>query len=136
MANGGWYGTEEEWERIEAPFISLDTKLENFAALHCLQITRNHKSWPSRSMEWGEELRCFINLYLDDEETLGINLWICVSEDRGLKRYWRHEFLCNGTSLDEIAPRLHELLTIAKARLDEWQLQPERMVFATKLAKI
>ncbi len=31
MANGGWYGTKEEWARIEAPLLALDQMIEAFA---------------------------------------------------------------------------------------------------------
>ena len=27
MGNGGWYGTDEEWKRIEAPVKLLDSEL-------------------------------------------------------------------------------------------------------------
>jgi hypothetical protein len=34
MANRGWYGTEEEWSRIEAPLKALDSDLARFALKH------------------------------------------------------------------------------------------------------
>ena len=97
MGNGGWYGTAEQWRRIEVPIKSLDAEFERFAALHGLPISRNHKDWPDRSLAWGESVRCLIQLYLDQEETLGVNLWICASQDRGDSRYWKQEFLCKAT---------------------------------------
>jgi hypothetical protein len=135
MGNGGWYGTSEEWRRIEAPIRSLDPELERFAALHSLAVTRNHKDWPERSLVWGSDVRCLIQLYLDDVETLGINLWICASEDRSRDRYWMQEFLCKGVPIDDVAPCISEFLATTKARLDHWRTHPEMLEFAVNIAK-
>jgi hypothetical protein len=136
MGNGGWYGTKEEWQRIEAPIKSLDPELERFAALHSLAITRNGRDWPDRSMVWGDDVRCLIQLYLDDAETLGINLWICASQDRDRDRYWRREFLCKGAPVEDVTTRLGELLDTAKTRLDRWSSRPEELEFVTRIARV
>jgi hypothetical protein len=135
MGNGGWYGTQEEWRRIEGPIRTLDLELERFASLHGLSIARNHKDWPDRSMVWDTGARCLIQLYLADAETLGINLWICASQDRGRDRYWKQEFLCREADIGDLAPQLPELLNTAKAKLDEWAAHPEQLEFGTKIAK-
>jgi hypothetical protein len=136
MGNGGWHGTEEEWQRIEAPIKSLDGELERFVAVHSLSIARNHKDWPERSVVWDNGTSCLIQLYLNDVETLCINLWICASQDRGRDRYWKQEFLCKGVPTEEIAARLSELLNTAKVRLDYWSAHPELLEFATNIAKL
>ena len=135
MPNGGWNGTKEQWERIEAPIKRLDAGLARFAKKHGLQITYNLKDWPGRSMEWGDSTRCLIQFYLDDADTLGINLWICASQDRSNGRYWKERFLLEGAAADAIAPKLSSLLNDAKRKLNEWSSQPEILEFATKLAK-
>lgn len=129
MANGGWYGTPQEWERIEAPIKMLDLELERFVSAHGLSVTRNHKDWPDRSIVWDTGTRCLIQLYLADAETLGINFWICASQDGGRDRFWKQEFLCKEATLDDVTARLPELLNTAKTKLDGW-------AFATKIAKI
>lgn len=134
MGNGGWYGSDEEWRRIEAPIKLLDPELEHFARLNSLTITRNRKNWPDRSVAWDNGVRCLIQLYLDDADTLGINLWVCASQDRGRDRYWKQDFLCKGASVEDIAPRLSELLGTAKTRLDHWSSHPDQLGFATKIA--
>jgi hypothetical protein len=136
MVNGGWYGTKEEWQRMEAPIEALDPELQRFAALHSLSIERNHKDWPGRSMVWDNGVRCLIQLYLDDAESFGIDLWICASQDRGRNRYWKQEFLCKGAPSDNIERRLPELLATAKARLDDWSSHPEQLEFATEIARL
>lgn len=132
MANGGWYGTKEEWDRLEAPIKILDAALDRFADANGLSIVRNYKSWPSRAMTWGESVHCLIQIYLADEQSLGVNLWICASQDRDGGRYWKREFLCKNSAVDRLLPQLPVRLEDAKAKLDEWSLHPESFEFAIK----
>lgn len=136
MANGGWYGSDEEWQRAEAPIKSLDPELERFANLHSLKISRNHKDWPDRSMVWDDRVRCSIQFYLDDVETLGVNLWNCASQDRGGDRYWKQEFLFKGKLFYDVAPQIVEFLDVARSKLDHWNLYPDQLDFATKVARV
>jgi hypothetical protein len=135
MGNGGWHGTQEEWRRIEAPLKIIDADLERFAALHGLPITRNQKDWPDRSMAWDAGARCLIQIYLANADTLGVNVWICASQDREGGRYWKQEFLCKEAPISDLTPRMPDLLSIAKATLDDWSAHPERLEFATAIAK-
>lgn len=130
MANG-WYGTPDERQRIEAPLILLDPALERFAAKHSLSLTRNHKDVPERSIEWGSDVSCLIQLWVHGAESLGIHVWICASQDRARDRYWKQEFLCKDAPATDLALRISDLLQIAKSRLDEWSARPEQLEFAT-----
>lgn len=62
MANGGWYDSKEEWQRIEAPLLEVDSIFEVFAAENGLAVSKNHKDWPERSIEWGQGVRCLRRL--------------------------------------------------------------------------
>src|SRR5262245_38129200 len=135
MGNGGSSRTDEGWLRIEEPIKLLDPDLQRFATLHFLPITRNLGDWPERSMVWDNGVRCLIQVYLNDADGLGINFWICASQDRGRDRYWKQEFLCKGASVDNIAPRLSEFLRIAKSKLDHWSSPPDQLEFGTRIAK-
>lgn len=134
MANGGWHGTAEEWRRIEAPIKVLDSELERFAELNNLNIIRNYKDWPGRSMEWGDAVRCLIQIYLNDAESLGVNVWICASQDRNGSRYWRQQFLCKDEPAQQIASVIQDYLNNGKEKLEQWSSLPEELEFATKLA--
>lgn len=133
MGNGGWYGTKEEWRRIEVPLLKLDQILESFASSHQLTITRNHKDWPERSIEWGGDVRCLIQMFLDDEHTLAVTLWICASQDRGHSRYWKQSNLAKAVQSEDLLTKLPNLLDFAKSELDRWSSEPETLEFATKL---
>jgi hypothetical protein len=134
MANGGWYGTAEEWSRIEAPLKALDPDLDRFAAKYGLNVTKNHKDWPGRSLAWEADVRCLIQIYLVDESLLTLNLWICASQDRNGNRYWKNEMLRKDVQLPEMARDLLPALETGKRKLDLWSAHADELEFATKLA--
>jgi hypothetical protein len=135
MANGGWYGTDEEWERIEAPLKLLDPELDRFARKHGLTVTKNSKNSPERSLVWEAGVRCLIQVFLVDQSALSLNLWICASQDRDGSRFWKNETLSNGVQASELAGKLFDLLELGKRKLDYWSAYPEELHFATMLAR-
>jgi hypothetical protein len=135
MANGGWYGTQEEWNRIEAPLELVDPELDQFARRYGLIITKNHKDWPERSIAWGGEIRCLLQIFLADETKLTWNLWLCASQDRSGKRYWKMEMPRREVPMAEIAKDISELLENGKRKLDEWSRQPETLELVTTLGR-
>lgn len=133
MANGGWYGTKEEWERIEGPLLEVDPIIDAFAKEHALSVTRNHKDWPERSIVWGNEVRCLIQLYLADEASLTFNLWLCASEDRGKKRYWKQETPIKQMRVPDFRNDLAYQLREGRKKLVEWTMNKGQLEFATTL---
>jgi hypothetical protein len=133
MANGGWYGTKEEWARIEAPLVSLDPEIEAFALSAGLRVQKNHKDWPERSMEWGSEIRCLIQIYLADEKSITWNIWLCCSRDRQGERFWRREFLVENRPIGAFRDEVPHLLKVGRDRLIDWCNHPETLEFVTKL---
>jgi hypothetical protein len=134
MANG-WYGTDEEWKRIEAPLGLLDPELDRFAHIHGLTLERNFKE-PNRSLTWGAEVRCVIQIYLADESVPTLSFWICASQDRDGSRFWKHERLRDGMQASALAGELSALLEDGKRKLDYWAAHPEELQFATVLARV
>jgi len=128
----GFHGTDEAWSRLEAPLLRLDSPLEAFAREHGLSLGRNYHNWPERSLKWGAPINRLIQVYLDDEQTLTWNVWLCASEDRGAARYWRRAFLRQGVPIEEIERDLPVLLGEALARVNSWS--PEHFEFATSLS--
>ena len=120
MANGGWYGTKEEWARLEFPLIEVDPTLFEFAKEFGLEMRKNFKDWPERSFEWGGSTRRLIQLYLADEKLLTFNLWLCASQDRSSKRYWKQESPVKGLPISEFKDSLATLLREGRRRLESW----------------
>jgi hypothetical protein len=133
MANGGWYGTKEEWERIESPLLEIDSIIDDFANELGLSIGKNHKDWPERSIEWGTDVRCLIQLYLADEKSLTFNLWLCASQDRGKERYWKQETPVKGKLVSDFRADLASLLREGRKKLVSWSENKDQLEFATTL---
>lgn len=131
MANGGWHGTQEEWQRIEAPLLGIDSIIESFAAELALPVHRNYKDWPSRHIEWGSEVRCLIQLYLVNQDALTFNLWLCASEDRANKRYWKQETPIKNMPVSEFAGSLQAHLQEGHRKLMGWYKNSMQFEFAT-----
>ena len=134
MANGGWYGTKDEWARLESPLIEVDPILSAFAKEFRLEIGKNFKDWPERSLEWGGSTRRLIQLYLADEKLLTFHLWLCASQDRGGKRYWKQESPVKGLPVSEFKDSLATLLREGKKTLDSWG--EADLEFATNLGAV
>jgi hypothetical protein len=133
MANGGWYGTKEEWARIENPLITIDPVIEEFATSAGLTVTKNLKDWPERSMRWGSGISCLIQIYLADQEALTWNIWLCCMRDAQGKRFWRRDFLIEKKPIGAFQGELPKLLRVGHERLIDWSNHPEALEFATKL---
>ena len=133
MANGGWYGTKEEWERIERPLLDVDPIIEAFAKEYDLSVSRNHKGWPERSMVWGKDIRCLIQLYLADEKSLTFSLWLCAYEDRAGKRYWKQETPIKERKVPDFKNDLASRLRKGRSKLLEWSADRNQLEFATTL---
>jgi len=127
----GFVGSEQEWERIEAPLRSLDLPLEDFARQHDMRIARSERNWPSRSLHWGAKVERMIQIYLENPHRLTWNVWVCASEDRRRKRYWKNSFLRHAVPIAEIESILAELLIEGKQMADGWQSRD--LEFATAL---
>ena len=127
----GFYGTDDEWRRMEAPLVVVDDVLIMFARAHQMQITKNYHEWPERSLTWGTRIRRLIQLYAAESDQPTFNLWLCASQDRGLSRFWKREFLFEKKPLAAFADRLPALLEEARNKVNSWEERD--LEFATKL---
>ena len=119
----GFEGSAEEWRRIEAPLRRLDWRLRLFGLSHLLPLSKNGRGgheWPERSFRWGRPLSRLIQIYLKDPNTLTHNLWICASEDRNGRRYWKQAMVREGVPIERIASELPGLLETALETVGNW----------------
>jgi len=136
MANGGWYGTREEWEQAEAPLRRLDPVIERFAKAHGFGLLANYKDWPSRHLEKAMPLSCLLQVWRAELTEDAWNLWACCSEDRGKKRFWRQELLGDRISMDELEASIEPLLEAGLKWLKVWSANPQTLEFATYLSPL
>lgn len=136
MANGGFYGTAEEWERLETPLLTIDPALERFAKTHGFAVSRNAKDTPERSIRWGENPSYLIQVYLESEAGPSWNLWFCCSEDRNDSRYWRKDFAVRNQPVEAFRDRLSTVLEESFKQLESWGANPGELEFATKLSPL
>jgi len=134
MANGGWYGTPEEWQRLEGPLLTIDPVLERFAARHDIELLKNEKEVPGRALRWGDNPSFLIQVFLADEAALTWNLWLCCAEDRDDSRYWLNDYAVRDQSIESFGSQLDMLLEEGFTCLKAWGANPEQLEFATKLA--
>ena len=136
MANGGWYGTEEEWREAEAPLLPLDERVDRFAVEHGFTLTRNHKDWPERSLTKDGRLECLIQIWRAELETDEWNVGAVCSEDRGRKRYWKRKRLADRITAEQLGASLDTLLAEGLELVTAWSSNPDSLEFATKLSRL
>ncbi len=131
MANCGYFN-EQQWQKMEMPLLAVDSIISEFAASNGLEVTRNQKDWPERSMLWNNNnVRCLIQLYLASEDLLTFNLWLCASQDRGRDRYWKQENLIKNRPIPEFSEQLFVLLEEGRKKILAWSNDPSVMECAT-----
>jgi len=130
----GFHGSREEWARMEMPFLKIDAQLAEFALESGFSLTKNYHGWPERSLVSTEgNLHRLIQIYLENEEKLTLNLWICVSEDRGNERFWKKHTLRKDVPAKEIENDLSTLLKEALEIARSWTSGD--LKFATKIKR-
>ena len=127
----GFHGSQDAWNRIEAPLRPLDPTLEAFAHRLGVPLGRNSRNWPERSLRWSAPVSRLIQLYLENEDRLTWTLWVCASEDRSSARYWRHESLRKDVPIVDISTHLNALLDQAHQLVTGWSSRD--LEFATEL---
>lgn len=133
MANGGCFN-EQQWQKLEMPLLAVDSIISEFAEANGLEVTRNHKDWPERSIVWiNNNVRCLIQLYLASEDALTFNLWLCASQDRGMDRYWKQESPIKNRTIPEFSERLAFLLEDGREKLLDWSKDPSVLEYATDI---
>ena len=136
MANGGWHGTQPEWAAAEYPLPSLDPILTDFAKTNGLTLYKNYKDWPERSLKASMPLSSLIQIYRVDLISDAWRAWVVCSEDRSGERFWKRTFVADGITSHELTLRLESLLREGLTLLVEWNVRPQDLEFATKLASL
>ena len=116
----GFFGPQDEWKRMEAPLLEIDEVLTVFGKRHEMRLSKNYHDWPERSLVWGGDVRCLIQIYLENEKMMTWNVWLCASQDRATGRYWKNQFLRRAVQFQEIRSNLEQLLEEARSIVTSW----------------
>ncbi len=128
----GFHGSTEEWDRLEAPLLPLDGRLERFAQENSLTLSKSARNWPDRSLQWSRNgIDRLIQIYLKDEEQMTFNFWICAYQDKDKRRYWKKTFLTENVPIADISNNLDALLREGYQTLESWQAS--ELEFATEI---
>jgi hypothetical protein len=119
----GFQGSQEDWDRLEAPLRLLDPELEAFAGRHGMELTQNLHGWPERSLAWLEGVERKIQVLLQDRAALTFNVWIAAWEERADGLFWKRAVVANGLTEAELKARIPELLEDGRAALASWAVE-------------
>jgi len=136
MANGGWYGTQAEWDAAEHPLPLLDSTFEAFAEANGFEFSKNHKDWPERSLKAHLPLASLIQVFRIDLNVDAWKVWVVCYEDRDGDRFWKEALLAGSITGSRLSVRLKGLLDEGLGRLVEWNARPQDLGFVTKLGRI
>jgi hypothetical protein len=117
----GFYGTQQEWDHMEAPLRSLDPVLQDYALQHGHRIEVNYHNWPGRWLRWvDQEIERAIQIALHDAAEPTFSVGIVAWQDRPLARYWKHRELLRGAPIQDLQRNLLALLDQACTELSAW----------------
>jgi len=136
MANGGWYGTQDEWESAEQPLPILDPIFEQFATAHLFELSKNAKDWPERSLHKEMPLNSLLQVFRAELEADAWNVWAVCSQDRGDERFWKQSMIARGITSNQLSASLNALLEEGLDYLAHWNAHPQDLEFATKLTRL
>lgn len=120
MANG-FMGSKEEWDRLEAPPLELDPWLVSLSADYGFAIEKNGKN-PQRSLIADSRIRYLLQIFTADEAVPTFNDWICASQRRDGRTWWREQFPLRAVTVDEIVQN-EGLVRASAERLLAWTQQ-------------
>jgi hypothetical protein len=129
----GHHGPKEEWDRLEAPLKTLDAEIEAFAKSHGLELSSNYHNWPERSLTKDDGVRRTIQIFLNEDE-LTFSVGIYASQDRGLDRYMKKEFITKDASLQQLSSNLKSWLEQGYKTVIAWKV--EDLPFAVTFPKM
>ncbi len=111
----------EDWERIETPLHALDPDLDAYARSNEMELSKNFKDWPERSLRWrSDEVDRHIQVVLGDEQNLLYHVWLVASQDREEGPYLKRASVANGLTIDVLENKLEPLLDQARDLLNSW----------------
>lgn len=116
----GYYGSIEDWPKMEAPLLEIDDLLSQFAAERNMQLVKNYHNWPRRELEWVRDgVHRAIHIFAADRAGT-YHLAVVAWEDKNDIRYGADKWLKKWVAWPEIRDNLDQLLEEALMTLESW----------------
>ncbi|HYR89531.1 MAG TPA: hypothetical protein VE422_35985 [Terriglobia bacterium] len=117
----GFYGSQEQWQRLEQAFLEWEEIFDRFARAKTVQVIRNAHGWPSRSLEWiHQSIQRKIEVVANDVPSETFNVWTYAWKDVGDKRFSKVTSVGTNLSKATLAKRLTDILDEAWAQVNAW----------------
>ena len=121
MPNGGYEGTLEDWEKIEAPLVEIDPLLAQFAAERKLEVVKNYHNWPQRYLNWvSRDINRSIQIVAADVGELRFHIGITAWVDKNGHRYGIDALLRRYEPWQQIRDDLDKLLEEGFTMSESW----------------
>ena len=116
----GLHVSPEDWERMEAPFLGVESLFSQFAVDRNMQFVKNYHNWPRREFEWVRNgIHRAIHILAADKPGT-YHMAVVAWEDKEGERYSADKWLKRWVAWPEIGDNLHGLLAEAVATLESW----------------
>lgn len=117
----GFYGSREEWERMEAPLLEIDEPLAQFAAGRSMEVVKNYHNWPQRQIDWTSNgIYRSLCILVANESKMTFHVAVAASKDQNSERYLKDHWLKKEASWDEVRDNLRQLLEEGVTLLESW----------------
>ncbi len=116
----GFIGSNEEWDRLEAPLREIDPIVTAFADRHGMVIEYNYHNWPNRHLVWGDSLRRAIQIVRSTGEPPLYSVHLAASEWRTDGHFVKQSVVAKGLDLAALKTGLERRLEKALSEVSSW----------------
>jgi len=121
MPNGGFDGSIEDWQKMEAPLLEIDILLAEFATERNMEVVRNYHNWPQRYLNWDSKgIHRSIQILAVDANKMTFHVSLIAWADKNDQRYLTSGWLKKAVPWLNIKGNLHELLEEGYRSLESW----------------
>ena len=91
----GFYGTKEEWEKIDGPLKQLDSFFKLYAQQYGFKLSKYYHNEAERSFSLvgRDRIKRDIQVYVVDKKKPSYKMWAVAWEDRNEGRYWKQTII-------------------------------------------
>src|SRR5712664_2446175 len=106
----GYYGSIEDWEKMEAPLLEIDALLAEFASREGMDLEKNYHNWPQRELRrLKDDLHRTIHILAADKPDtyhFAVGAWQDKNNERSIANKWPKKWV----AWPEIKDNLPQLL--------------------------